>query len=134
MKKTLQELIPTARKVIKDVEIANQGQVSTLFKGYISSFGASIVQAGLLPTVIFFENDSKTESEARKKVCQAIYLMIEREKDSQRAVSNLDDYQFHNYLLGKENGQERFKNPQLLKKVTDYAIALKIALRTFKLV
>lgn len=135
MKKTLQELIPQARQVISEVGMANaSGEVSTLFKGYISSFGASIVQAGLLPTVIFFENDSETENKARKKVCQAIYLLIEREKTPNKPTPNVQNYEFNAYLLGKEDGQQRFENPRLLQKVVDYAIALKIALRTFKMV
>lgn len=131
MKKTLQALIPTARQAIKDIGIPKNGdQVPSIFNGYISSFGASIVQAGLLPTVIFFENESSGADDDRGKICKAIYLLLERENNPTLSVSNLKKPHFHQHLLEKD----RFQDPQLLKKVTNYAVALKIALRTFKLV
>ena len=131
MKKTLQALIPAARQAIKDIGIPkNEGQVPKLFNGYISSFGASIVQAGLLPTVIFFENENSGADDDRGKICKAIYLMLERKNDPTFPVTNLGRKHFHQHLLE----QERFKDPKLLKEVANYAVALKIALRTFKLV
>jgi len=124
MKKKLQALIPAAIDTINAVEIPNNNIVPKNFKGYFASFGASIIQAGLLPTVIFFDNAENTE-EKRDKICQAIWKMIQPKLDDVIADDAKD---LKSYLISSG----KYNDPRVLQLVTDHAIALKIALRTFK--
>ena len=52
--KTTAEDISLAKNALESSHIIRNGQYQSVFGGYISSFGASLVQAGLLPTIIFF--------------------------------------------------------------------------------
>jgi len=136
MKDKLQRLIPHARKAIKDLEIENDGQVPSVFRGYFSSFGASLVQAGLIPTVIFYEGEGGAQGD-RYKVCQAIYLLMQRQEkqkwDYTPKSTERKDYCLHPFLLEKQQTEGEEKMQEYLAHITQYAIALKIALRTFNI-
>ncbi|RMG18370.1 MAG: hypothetical protein D6730_22915 [Bacteroidetes bacterium] len=132
MKSQLTTLIPMAIQVIEDVNIPSNKQkreVPSVYNGYVSSLGAGIVQAGLLPAVIFFEN---SEGEGQKyKVTQAIRLLMERETKGEKFTPSdlsTDNYRLSAYIL-----DERVQNDaRFLRKVSTMAVAIKIALRTFK--
>ena len=112
MRKQIESYIPRALEAIKRFEIAtNNGEVPKQFNGYIASFGASVRQAGLLATTLFYQNTKNTE-EDRSKVIDAIEFIIEQP------------------IVTQENRVE--KNTR--EKVEDAAVALKLAVRTFKLV
>jgi len=136
MKEKLRKLIPKAIEAIKAKEIynPNKQEVPNEFKGYISSFGASVIQSGLLPTTVFFE--SADEGTERNKVCKAIRLLMSNDKeqykfkDSLPPNDSLRDFLIENEKKANEN---RIRESQLLKDISQYAVALKIALRTFKI-
>jgi len=86
----------------------NKNCVPKEYNGYISSFGASIRQAGLLPTILFFENTEASSAQDRSKILRAIEYILELNPNS------LKDY------LDKA-------------KIEEAAVALKLALRTYKL-
>jgi CRISPR-associated protein Cmr5 len=104
-------------------------------KGDISSFGASIVQAGLLPSVLFFsEGDltkqvEKTDDNTKYRracVMQMIFQVLDVE-DTKNPFSDkrpLFDYVFRNL---KNNNE-----PEILENITEAALALKLAFRAFK--
>lgn len=108
-KREIETYIPKAIEAIEDLKIAENGEVAKQFNGYIASFGASIRQAGLLATVLFYENGNAEKE--REKVVQAIESII-----GQRIVIN--------------NRVDR----AIRTKVENAAIALKLAIRTYKLV
>lgn len=108
-KREIEAYIPKAIEAIEDLKIAENGEVAKQFNGYIASFGASIRQAGLLATVLFYENGNAEKE--REKVVQAIESII-----GQRIVIN--------------NRVDR----AIRTKVENAAIALKLAIRTYKLV
>lgn len=129
MKTHIQRLIPSAITAIKAVRIPDQqGRVAKIYHGYISSLGAGIVQAGLLPAVIFFENSQGEEEQGKVKVCQAIRLMIDRERDPNFTIPDPDRYRLSHHILR----QQLLIDGPFLQKVTQYATAIKIALRTFE--
>lgn len=121
-------LIEKANAAITDpqIGIVKDGQYDKVFKGYISSFGASIAQAGLIPTIIFFEADSDQAKE-RPKVVKALMQMLDEEYRGKRLAE---------ILLGKraEKGEKSFKDEekQLLKKISVAMVAIKLALRMYK--
>jgi len=120
-------LIEIANSAIREARIVNDnGLYDKVFRGYISSFGASIVQAGLIPTIIFFEADS-AQAKDRPKVVKALQLML----DEEYRVESLAKY-----LLEKkeEMGEKLFINEEkhLLKNMTVAMVAIKLALRMYK--
>jgi len=111
MRKRIENYIPKALEVIKELNIANSnGEVSKQFNGYISSFGASVRQAGLLATVLFYANANSNAEKEREKVVTAIEKIINK------------------------NIQQNINDKRLKSEVEDAAVALKLAIRTFKLI
>lgn len=134
MKQKIQKYIPIAIQVIKDLNIADaNGRVKSAFKGYFSSFGASITQAGLLPSVIFFEGEGESE-EDRYKVCQAIRLLMEKEENENHSylpnTLERNSYRLQDILIRKSD-EDLIR---MLSKINVLAISLKLALRTFSLI
>lgn len=133
--KGIDELIPKAIEAIKKSNISDSmGMVVNEYKGYIDTFGASIVQNGLIPAIIFFEAGGKEGEpntsdpqkqgtyENRKKLMKAILDLIPvKEKGN---ATTLFDYVTHQ----KDN---KIDEKQIRQKVVDAAIAVKLALRTF---
>jgi len=101
---------------IESVEkyIAKDGKVAREFNGYISSFGASVIQSGIKPAVAFFENNNSNAKSARENVPKAILYIIAKKDDS-----------LLKYVLDNDNRNTR-------DKILDAASALKLAVRTFK--
>ena len=111
MSKQIEKFIPKALEAINKFDIADNGAVPKQFNGYIASFGASVRQAGLLATVLFY-NGSKGSEEDRSKVIQAI-----------------------EYIIGEPIiKQNNTVDKKIRAKVDDAAVALKLSVRTFKLV
>ena len=109
-KRRIEAFIPKAMEAIEDHKIAKESTVPSQFNGYISSFGASVRMAGIVPTVLFFKNSDNAE-EAREKVVEAIET-----------------------ILGEPLIVDNRPNPRLTRDaVEDAATALKLAVRTFKL-
>lgn len=116
MKTSAQE-IDKAQKALKDSGIVNSdGKYKSVFSGYISSFGASLVQAGLLPTVIFYENKD-SEAKERYKVIEALKKML-----------GINSKQLSVYLLSNHKSDDNAFNRQ----VADAMVALKLALRIYE--
>lgn len=128
MKNQLKTLIPKAINAIRAVNIPTDDtkmEVPSVYHGYVSSFGAGIVQAGLLPAVIFFEN---SEGDGQKyKITQAIRLLLE---NSASVPDNLDStaYRLSDHIMDRNHQYDS----KFLKEVSLMAVAIKIALRTFK--
>ena len=107
MSRQVEAYIPKALEAIESLNIANDsGEVAKQFNGYIASFGASMRQAGLLSTVLFYSNANSNAEKEREKVVTAIEQIISPA------------------TLTHENRA----------KVENAAIALKLAIRTYKLV
>lgn len=116
-KKRIEENIPRAIEVLKD-EFKDEFKDESIpreFKGYISSFGASIIQSGLYPTLAFYSEQGDA-SEDRSKLTKLIMRLINK-----------------NGLL-LEYAIENKEDKSIIKEeIKDAAIALKLALRTFDL-
>jgi CRISPR-associated protein Cmr5 len=116
--------IEKAIQAIKDSGIAkgaNKLEVPSEFKGYISSFGAAVIQSGILPALIFFE-DKGSAMEDRTKLLKAIMLM--------KCWAGKDDNNISlvEYYKNMPTGEKDLAESQILQS----AIAIKLALRTFK--
>ncbi len=119
-------------KVFKIVE---NNEVNNVYEGYIAAFGANLQQSGLLPTLIFYQ---KTKGNGKRILwSKAIYKML-TEEDSKKD-NDLIAYVIENSK--KENTQEPYaladldtdKLDDLETQISEIAIALKLAVRTFKI-
>jgi len=114
-KRNIEAYIPKVLKVLD--RTFTEGVVPSAYNGYISSFGASIMQSGLLPTLALFENTNASTKENKEYLS---YLIV------QVLRGNAEDVSLLRYVLEG--------NEQLLKKeILDISIAIKLSIRTFKL-
>ncbi|MBD3793974.1 MAG: hypothetical protein IE889_07440 [Campylobacterales bacterium] len=111
MNKRIESFIPKALEAIESLGISKSGRVPKEYNGYIASFGASVRQAGLLATILFYDNANSNAQEDRTKVIRALEA-----------------------ITGDKLDKNTKNTPALRTKVEDAAIALKLALRTYKLV
>lgn len=119
----LEKLIPTAIEAVAACNIVSaDGTILSEFNGYISSFGASVINGGLLPAVIFYSQNGA--SSGRYKIITGLEYIIRVHYPA---------------LLGNYNLLNRLKNMVqanqptgwLEEKIFDAAVALKLAIRTF---
>lgn len=135
-KKRLDNLIPKAIKIVKEVGIAvkkdDQYTVSKTYSGYFSSFGADLVNTSPLATAIFCEDKSKEEGQSNSKedrslVAKAILNLMKEEK-SGNFEGNINKALLSDYLLTFHGNIPN----NVVYDMLAAAVALKIALRTFK--
>ncbi|MEM4260566.1 MAG: type III-B CRISPR module-associated protein Cmr5 [Candidatus Woesearchaeota archaeon] len=126
MKKQIEEMIPRAIDVANKIIANKDGKISNQFNGYISSFGAAVITSGLIPAVAFFTAEKSRAEEEREKIPIALYYIALKKSEQ----PNCDNSKILlNELLKNKSNIESFKN-----KIIDASIALKLAIRTFKLV
>lgn len=136
MKEKINELIPSAIDAITKSKIAVNGEVKKEFKGYISSIGSSIIQSGLLPTLAFFQNKGGKTADSYL-VLDAVLRLIKSNYDEHE---RLIDYVILTCRTNQTaNNQYRLHNldhdklEKVETEITDALVALKLALRTFKI-
>lgn len=93
--------------------------IPSAYNGYISSFGASIIQSGLKPTLALFEN-SKSNTDKTKKLLVDIILHILDNTNTQTSLLR--------YVLNSNEDETYLK-----QKILDISIAIKLSIRTFEL-
>jgi CRISPR/Cas system CMR-associated protein Cmr5 small subunit len=125
--KHIQKLIPSAIDAVKLSGITDEkNQVPSEFNGYISSFGASIISSGLLPSIIYY-SQKKSANEDRTQIIKAIEYIIR---------NNFDDSAFSLLTSVKTlYSQESLDFREigiLTTKVENALIALKLAIRIYK--
>lgn len=91
------------------------------YKGYVASFGTSIIHCGLLPAVFMFSGKSENSDEDKSFITQGV-LAILKSENPEISQNTLFDY-----VLFKKD------TPATVSRICDAVIALKLALRTFKL-
>ncbi len=114
-KRSIEKYIPKAMEVLK--ENLEGGIFPKEYNGYISSFGASVIQSGLKPTLALFENKNNTD---RYKIVEFIFEIFKRYNNI-----NTEEILLINYVIN--NNKDNLK-----KEILDISIALKLTLRTFK--
>ena len=114
------EMINKAVDALQSTGIVVGGLYSKEFKGYISSFGAAVIQSGLLPAVIFYEDNGNSDEE-RSLLIRAIVVILNDEMgyNIQSAFSEF-------IRINDRNKQK------LTEDVSKAAVSLKLALRIFE--
>jgi len=116
-KKNIEKYIPEAMKVLQ--KEFPQGAISSAYNGYISSFGASIIQSGLKPTLALFENTNANTKEDKSYLTKIILQILQ---------TNADETSLLRYVLANSKDEEYLK-----QQILDIAVAVKLSIRTFKL-
>ena len=135
MKEKINELIPKAIDAITNAKIAENGVVEKEFKGYISSLGASIIQAGLLPSLAFFQNSSGKNVDS-SRVLNAILMLINRNYTAgDKLITYVINYCNPNLInqTHKISDINKEKLSLIEEEIMDAIIALKLALRIYKI-
>lgn len=116
-KKRIEAYIPKAIEVLS--KAFPSSAIPSSYNGYISSFGASVIQSGLKPTLALFENTNASTKEDKSFLVTLILQMLD---EKTHEISLLT------YVLNKPQEEELLK-----AKIIDCAIALKLSIRTFTL-
>jgi CRISPR-associated protein Cmr5 len=123
-KRRVDDLIPQLIDYINDNnnKIKNsENKIPREFNGYISNFGASIVQSGLLATVAFFSSDNANSNRDRK-LLMSLILNIIKEKEKKDENDTL-----LNYIIDNKDKIDLIK-----EEIIDIAVATKLAIRVFE--
>ena len=128
MEKKIDVLIPLALEAAVKYLTTPENAVPSEYGGYIAAFGAAIIQAGLKPAVAF--NERKADSaEDKRPLMKAILYMLKKQDQSDREAGISDDDRLLDYILDHQGSEK-----QLKRRIMDAATALKLVIRTFRLV
>lgn len=96
------------------------------YKGYIASFGTAVIHCGLLPAVFMFSRtseNSRTDEDKTWVLKGVLQILKKRAEEEGRKIDSPD---LLNYVLSNNSTVTS-------RRICDASVALKLALRTFKL-
>jgi len=134
--KKFEENIPKAVAALRKYKVVNSvGEYEKQYNGYISAFGASVMQSGLLPTIVFYSSD-KGATATRSLLLKVLLEIRAESAPAGYDVSNM----YHLVTTGvasapQANIMTELSNQDRKKIERDLlqnAIAMKLALRLFK--
>ena len=118
------QLMVWANDVIDTSSICNNGViVSDSYNGQIAAFSVSVALSGLKPAVALYYSGKGSSDVDKKEIIKLLAAMYSKEM---KAQTNADNF-FQ--LVISANGNNL---AVLQKKIIEYGIALKLAVRTFK--
>lgn len=115
-RKAIENYIPRAMEVL--TEAFPDGTFPSSYNGYISSFGASILQSGLKSTLALFENKDANTKEQKEILTKIILSILDKDSQAQSLLQ---------YVLASNEDEYHLK-----QKIIDISVAVKLTLRTFK--
>jgi len=133
-----------------------EGKIPKEYKGYISQFGASIIQAGVITALTFYEAEEQGSAQDRRLIVAAIKFIIDKTKDFEEKLSEflqnnepkpeeikqkkkdiMEEITKDFYSDCKLSECLRFKDDEAIQyeaeKIMDAATALKLVLRTYEM-
>lgn len=126
-KRKIEKLIPIAIECIEKTNliIVKENKIPKEFNGYISNFGASITQSGLMATVAFFETTDNKSNQNRGNLTKLILNVINKEKDKNFELD--EKIKLLGYII-----ENKSKKNIVKEEVINAAIAVKLAMRVFE--
>lgn len=123
--RAVEKLIPYAIKAVSDSQMEVNGVINKAYKGYISSFGAGIIQSGLLPTLAMYKGNEGSDKKKAdtSNLLKAVFNVIKESRKSETIPGN----DLFNYALNAEDQQK------VKQEILNASIAIKLAIRTFKM-
>lgn len=96
--------------------------IESKYNTYISGFGGSIIQSGLLATLMIFEANTE-----KNKIIEILFNLLNATKsNTSDRINKTDKF----YKSAKALSPEKLK--QLRDELIDMAVSLKLAMRCFK--
>lgn len=129
MKKQVEKLIPFALAAVRAKLLApnETNKVYEEYDGYAASFGASVVTAGLLPTVSFYTNVHKKDP-AKPRRYKMLMALAEILRSNGRTAIGTGDTALLDFLDAGQNPTDKTLKAEIIAA----SIALKLALRNFQ--
>lgn len=118
-KKDIERLIPLAFKAIETCIIKKDGHIDKVYKGYIESFGPTVIQSGLLPAICLYEKKGTSSEGDKIRVIEAIQYILPTDFTNSPSKFSM--------LVGGRTDKVECK-----EKIMNAVIALKLAIRTFE--
>lgn len=114
-------LVSLADEAIR--EIFGTGAISESFNGQIAAFSVSVALSGLKPTFAIYNSNTGNAEVDKTQIIKLLAAMYSKEKGQR-----VDKDQLYKKVISPNSDES-----QLRKDIIEYAIALKLAIRTFKL-
>ena len=122
-KNRIDALIPKAYEALRHSGIVNnKNEIKKTFRGYISSFGASVAMGSLKSAIAFYSQKSGAV-EDRQKLMQIIYCLV-----SEEAAENVKTVKQTALFEAVDNGLTD------KDEIYDAAIAIKLAMNMYTLI
>lgn len=133
MKKSIEKLFPAALTAIQQLLDEDYGEygIPAEYQAYISSFGASIMQMGLMPTLaVYADEDSGAARD--KRLMLRILSQVLTDKASTLAAEIKTKINDNDNLFHAAIDLEADESAELRDHLLDAAVATKLCIRTFK--
>lgn len=118
------QLMVWANEVIGSSSIYKDGMIiSDSYNGQIAAFSVSVALSGLKPAMALYYSGKGSSDVDKKEIIKLLAAMYSKEKNAQTTADAF-------YKLVINANKEVL--PDLHKKIIEYGIALKLAVRTFK--
>ena len=141
--KNIEKILPLAIKAINKFIVIGNNTVPKEFKGYIASFGASIIQSGVKPSLAFYSQAKDSKGDRSFLIPALVFVLIEEgilNPDNKKILTEMNKIEENPKHLKKEMYsliEELFlfidKDTSFAKKkILEAAIGLKLALRFYK--
>ncbi len=146
--KPYEKYLPLAINRVIALKPAGKSGIPKQYKGYIAALGGSVRTSGLLPTLAVYSTGSREEEGGnnsgsdfpRGPIIDLIWELL-KSQSGYTSDKNLLEYANRFYLIRwdrRVSDQQRLESISKLKKLEEdvmyAAIALKLALRTHKLI
>lgn len=127
------DILRITGEVFKDA-IKKDG-IPSEYKGYISTFGAMVLQNGVLPALAFFEKEDNNANQSREKIADIMKeYLVQKDGMFSKYKNEYKNKKLVELIVAeikKENEYDREKLRIIENKLIDISIATKLALRTY---
>lgn len=106
---------------ITEINQNNKKVIQSKYNSYVASFGGSIIQSGLLATLMIFEANKE-----KRKIIETLVNLYNETVDDDKLTKS-DDF-FYKTLESKEESQVKLIRNSLI----DMAVSLKLAMRCYE--
>ena len=124
-----EELVECIDQLLCDTDVENNRFVPKVYKGYISSMGASLIQSGILPTMAFYNDKGRETNKGSEKPKYHLLNVLRKmlvKKDPRLAKISLPEL-----VISMKDDPDELR--QLQRELINASVALKLTLRIFKL-
>lgn len=123
-KKRKSDLMQWADEAIRNSQIYDGEKIkSESYNGQTAAFAVSVALSGLKPAMALYYNGSSSAGVDKKEIINLLAAMYSMDKKSQ-----MNGKQLYEKVINAKGEEEK----NLRRDITEYAIALKLTIRTFE--